>query len=237
MPIQLARALANVESPPPGRLKLYNASNFFDRRAVPPQDLPHIADLARPFGSVTVESHASLVGPPTLEFRALLAGRLEVAIGLETIHPDAMAHLNKRMDLDAFERAAAFVTRHGIDLRVFVLLGAPYVPADLSIEWIVRAVEYASARGAGRIAIIPVRGGNGELERLRQLGHFTPPTLRELELALEQCLGSTAIVTADLWDVARLPACATCRAERVSRLERMNATGRAVPAVECTACA
>jgi uncharacterized Fe-S cluster-containing MiaB family protein len=237
LPIQLSRALASLQFPPPSRRKLYNASNFFDRRAVPPQDLPKIAELARPFGAVTVESHANLVGSATLDFRALLAGRLEVAIGLETIHPDAMAHLNKRMDLGAFERAATFLTRHDIDLRVFVLLGAPYVPADLAIEWTVRAVEYASARGAGRIAIIPVRDGNGELARLRQLGHFTPPTLRELERALEQCLGLTPIVTADLWDVARLPACAVCRTQRVSRLEQMNATGRAAPVVECGACA
>src|SRR5438876_599650 len=46
LPIQLARALEEIEPPLPTRLKLYNASNFFDRRAVPPEDLPRIAELA-----------------------------------------------------------------------------------------------------------------------------------------------------------------------------------------------
>ena len=32
-------------TPIPARLKLYNASNFFDQRAVPVEDLPAIAEL------------------------------------------------------------------------------------------------------------------------------------------------------------------------------------------------
>jgi len=49
------------------------------------EDLPRIAELAAPFGAVTVESHANTVGPLTLEFAALLSGKLEVAVGLETV--------------------------------------------------------------------------------------------------------------------------------------------------------
>jgi len=238
LPTQLARALKALPSPVPDRLKLYNASNFFDRRAVPAEDLPHIADLAAPFATVTVESHANTIGPLTLEFAALLRGRLEVAVGLETIHPVAAAHLNKRLDLDRFDRAAAFLAGHAIDLRAFVLLGAPYVPAEESVEWTVRTVEYAAAQGAGRIAVIPVRGGNGELERLQSLGHFVPPTLVQLETALERCLAlSPAVVSADLWDVERLAACEACRSERVARLRKMNLSGLAQPAVTCSVCA
>lgn len=230
--------LEEVRRPIPERLKLYNASNFFDRRAVPAADLPRIAELAQPFGAVTVESHANTIGDMTLEFAALLSGRLEVAVGLETIHSTAMAHLNKRLDLAGFEGAAGFLAAHDIDLRVFVLLGAPYVPAQESIEWTVRTVEYALARGAGRIAIIPVRGGNGEMERLQALGDFVPPTLIELETALQHCLGfSPAVVTADLWDIERLPACEACRPARVARIRRVNLTGRPEPAVSCPACA
>jgi uncharacterized Fe-S cluster-containing MiaB family protein len=242
LPTQLARALEALPlSPPvPDRLKLYNASNFFDRRAVPAEDLPRIAELAAPFAAVTVESHANTIGPSTLEFAALLRGRLEVAMGLETIHPVAAAHLNKRLDLGRFDRAAAFLTEHDIDLRAFALLGAPYVPAPESIEWTVRTVEYAAANGASRIAVIPVRAGNGELERLAALGHFVPPTLAQLETALECCLALTpAIVSVDLWDVERLPACEACRSERVARLRQLNLRGRAqpIPPVSCSVCA
>lgn len=240
LPIQLARALQDIELPIPQRLKLYNAGNFFDARAVPRQDVPRLAELARPFAAVTVESHASTIGSMTLDFKALLSGRLEVAMGLETIHPVALEHLNKRMDLARFDRAAEFLAAHDVDLRVFVLLGAPYVPVAESLAWTIRSVEYAARRGARRVAIIPVRGGNGELERLQSLGEFVPPTLRELERALEQCraIGSP-VVTADLWDIDRLPGCESCRPQRVARLHTMNLSSnpQAPAPVHCAACA
>lgn len=186
---QLTDVLRTLHPGPPGpdRLKLYNASNFFDRRAVPAGDLPAIAALAAPFASVTVESHANTIGPLTLDFAARIAGRLEVAVGLETIHPAAAAHLNKRLDLTRFEKAARFLSDNDIDLRAFVLLGPPYVPVDESVEWTVRTVEYAVQCGASVVSIIPVRAGNGELERLASLGHFAAPTLTQLEDALDRC--------------------------------------------------
>ena len=240
LPTQLERALESLVSPVPHRLKLYNASNFFDRRAVPAEDLPRIAELAAPFAAVTVESHANTVGPLTLEFAAQLAGKLEVAVGLETVHPAAATLLNKKLDLDRFDRAAAFLAEHGIDLRAFALLGVPYVPAEESIEWAVRTVEYAAARGATRIAVIPVRGGNGEMERLQSLGHFVPPTLAQLETVLERCLAiRSAVVTADVWDIARLSGCESCRPQRVARIQTMNLSPSPAPPppIPCSACA
>jgi uncharacterized Fe-S cluster-containing MiaB family protein len=238
LPAQLRQVLDNLEDLDNlDRLKLYNASNFFDPRAVPPEDLPALADLASPFVGVTVESHANMVGPPVLAFSACIPGRLEVAIGLETIHPVAAAHLNKRMDLPRFDAAADFLGTHEMDLRVFVLVGAPYVAPEESVEWTVRTAEYAARRGAAAIALIPVRGGNGELERLAGQGHFAPPPLRQLEDSLDRCVGlGPAAVAADLWDVDRLPACAKCGPHRVERLRRMNLTGRSEPPVSCGAC-
>ena len=240
LPTQLERALESLASPVPHRLKLYNASNFFDRRAVPAEDLPRIAELAASFAAVTVESHANTVGPLTLEFAALLSGRLEVAVGLETVHPAAAAHLNKQLDIARFDRAAAFLAEHGIDLRAFALLGVPYVPAEESIEWAVRTVEYAAAHGASRVAVIPVRGGNGEMERLQSLGHFVPPTLAQLETVLERCLAiRSTVVTADVWDIARLSGCESCRPQRVARIQTMNlSTSPEPPApIPCPTCA
>lgn len=226
------------EATTPQRLKLYNASNFFDRRAVPAEDLPTIAALAAPFGAVTVESHAQTVGPLALEFKELLSGRLEVAIGLETIHPVAAPLLNKRLDLPRFERAANYVTDNGMDLRVFVLLGAPHIAAEESVEWTARTVEYAVGNGAAMVAIIPVRGGNGEMERLQSLGAFVPPTLRQLETALDSSLAfGSAVVTVDLWDAEQLPGCDVCRRARIERLGRMNLSGLLERAVDCAECA
>lgn len=235
---QVREVLEAHEGAPPDRLKLYNASNFFDARAVPPDDVPAIAALCSSFGAVTVESHASTVGEKTLDFARQIGGRLEVAMGLETIHPKASALINKRLDLSRFDRAARFLEENGIDLRVFVLLGTPHIPVEESVEWTVRTVEYAVSRGADVVSIIPVRGGNGEMERIASSGEFTPPTLAQLEEALERSLtfGRT-VVTADLWDVARLPACEACRAPRIARLGRLNMTGRPEPRPVCEVCA
>ena len=236
---QLERVLASLDGPVPQRLKLYTASNFFDRRAVPREDYTALARLAESFEAVTVESHASTIGEATLDFARMLgAGRsLEVAVGLETIHPRAMAQLNKRLDLAKFDAATRFLAEAAIDLRVFVLLGAPHVPDEESVEWTVRTVAHAVARGAAVASIIPVRGGNGEMERLRALGEFTPPTLSQLEAALDASLslGGT-VVTADLWDVEGLAACDVCRTRRIERLARLNITGRCEPAIACDAC-
>jgi len=234
---QLETVLQTLDGPVPDRLKIYNASNFFDQRAVPSEDLVGIARLAASFEAVTVESHANTIGASTLAFARQISGRLEVAVGLETIHPVAAANLNKRLDLARFDSAARFLSENGVDLRVFVLLGAPYVPAEESVAWTVRTVEHAVERGASVVSIIPVRGGNGEMERLQGLGHFTPPTLSQLEESLDLSLQFTnTVVTADLWDVERLPACEHCRAERVERLRRTNVSGRAELRISCGVC-
>jgi uncharacterized Fe-S cluster-containing MiaB family protein len=71
-------------------IKLYNAGNFFDAQAVPPGDLPRIAALLAPLSSVVVECHPLLVGGRCLEFRDRLRPELQVAMGLETVHPEVL---------------------------------------------------------------------------------------------------------------------------------------------------
>jgi uncharacterized Fe-S cluster-containing MiaB family protein len=145
--------------------------------------------------------------------------------------------LNKRLDLARFDRAAGLLADYGVDLRVFVLLGVPYVDPREAVDWAVRTAEYAARRGATRIALIPVRAGNGEMERLEALGHFVPPRLVQLEAALDRCLElKPVVVEADLWDVDRLAACAQCRSSRIERLRRVNLTGRPEQPVDCSAC-
>jgi hypothetical protein len=87
------------------------------------------------------------------------------------------------------------------------------------------------------VSIIPVRGGNGEMERLRELGAFAPPTLAQLEDSLDRCVvPEGAVVTADLWDVDRLSACETCKSSRIERLARVNLTGVSEPRIGCERC-
>jgi radical SAM enzyme (TIGR01210 family) len=234
---QLETVLQSVQGSLPERLKLYNASNFFDMRAVPAEDLDSIASLASGFESVTVESHANTIGEKTLAFSRKLRGRLEVAIGLETIHPVARERLNKKLDLERFCRAAQILSENHIDMRVFVLLGAPHVPRREAIDWTVRTVQYALQQGAALVSVIPVRSGNGEMERLQALGDFFPPTLSEIEDTMDRCSSlSSAVVSVDLWDAERFSSCDSCRPARVERLNRINLTGAVVSRVACSAC-
>ena len=233
LPAQLRQALAAAGPlPAPAAVKLYNASNFFEPRAVPVEDEDEILALVVPFARVTVECHPRLIGDRCLRFADRLPGRLEVAIGLETVHPEALPRLNKGLTLADFDRAAETLWRAGIGLRAFVLVGCPFVPPEEAVEWAVRSASHAFEQGAERVSLIPVRGGNGALEAL----DFNPPRLDQLEEALERCLALGGIVTSDLWDARRFASCPDCADARLARLERMNLTGRLEARVKCPAC-
>lgn len=238
LPRQLERALAEVgDRSLPDRVKLYNASNFFHPGAVPPEDDEAIVSRLDGISGVTVECHPNLLGDRCLRFAERLDGRLEVALGLETAHRDALAGLGKRMTLEDFDRAAEWLARHGLDLRVFVLVGVPGVPPEERIEWAVRSVRHALGHGARRVVLIPVRPGNGALEELASRGLFRPPTLDDLEAALAAALDDSAgTVVADLWDLELFSGCASCVTARRERLEAMNRTGRRAAPVACPEC-
>jgi archaeosine synthase beta-subunit len=238
IPAQLRAALAEAGPlPRPAAIKLFNASNFFDERAVPEADDEEIAGLLGDFERVTVECHPRRVGERCLRFARRVAGRLELAMGLETIHPEALLRLGKSMTLADFDRAAATLEGAGIAVRAFVLVGAPFVPAVETVEWAVRSAEYAFARGVGRVSLIPVRGGNGALEKLQVGGGFQAPCLEQLEEAFERCLREgQGLVTADLWDARRFATCGECAERRIVRLGEMNRTGEIAPREACGAC-
>ena len=220
------------------RIKLYNASNFFDHRAVPKVDLPRIARLLNEFERVVVECHPRLVGESLFRFADDVGGRLEVAMGLETVHPVAMPLLNKRMSKDDYDRATETLAARHIPHRAFVLLGVPFIPERDAIDWSVVSAAYAIERGAETVTLIPVRGGNGELERLGNEGAFKPPNLLEVESALERALAlpGNAVVQMDLWDLDELSECEDCFARRKQRLERVNLTGVREARIECASC-
>jgi radical SAM enzyme (TIGR01210 family) len=226
LPAQLEGALAGL--PPARQIKLYNSGSFFDARAVPPADHPAIAARVAGFERVIVECHPSLVGEAVPRFRDRLAGRLEVAMGLETAHPQALEKLNKRMTLDLFARAAEFLRREDIALRAFILVQPPFLPDPAEARvWARRSVEFALETGATVAALIPTRGGNGALEALAAAGVFRPPTLATLEAALDDGLAVAQArgrgrVFADLWDLEAFSDCAVCLPARRERLARLN---------------
>lgn len=239
LPRQIARALEPRRgvATRAGVIKLYNASNFFDPRAVPDDDLEAIVEAIAGFERLTVESHPRLVGDRTEKLATAWTGSLEVAMGLETVHPEVLPRLNKRMCLDDFDRAAEWLLERGIAVRAFVLVGLPFVAPREQIDWTVRSVEHAAALGVGRVVLIPLRGGNGAMERLRRRGEWTPPDLDLIEDALESCLRDGGpIVTADTWDLERLALCPACARHRIARLGRINLSGAPEARRACGAC-
>lgn len=219
------------------QIKLYNAGSFFDSRAIPPEDFSAIAAQVRGFERVIVEGHPALIGEAVLRFRDLLTGRLEVAMGLETVEPTVLEKLNKRMTLDRFAKAAEFLRAHDVALRVFVLVKPPFLEESAALEWARRSVDFAFDCGAGVVSLIPTRAGNGALDSLAASGDFAPPKLATFEAAFDHGVGlQRGRVFADLWDLEKFSSCPNCFSTRRERLQEMNARQVVLPRVNCTAC-
>jgi radical SAM enzyme (TIGR01210 family) len=235
IPDQISFALSRL--PPARQIKLYNSGSFFDVHAIPTGDYAAIARLVAPFERVIVESHPSLVGDRCLQFRDLLSPQLEVAMGLETVHPEALERLNKRMTLEQFADAANRLRENTVDLRVFVLVQPPFVHKDEGLYWAERSLDHAFDCDATAVTLIPTRAGNGATDLLARAGTFSPPDLRTVEAALDYGIGlKRGRVFIDLWDIRQVAACEQCREQRISRLETMNYSQSLGEAVRCDAC-
>ncbi len=234
IPKQIDYALSRL--PPARHLKLYNAGNFFDAQAIPPGDFGAIIDRARRFQTVIVENHPRLCDDRVADFQQRLGTELEVAIGLETIHPDVLPRLNKRMNVADFDRAVRLLHAARIPTRAFILLRPPYLSEQEGIDWAIKSLAHAFSAGVRCCSIIPTRAGNGIMERLQIEGHFSPPRLESLievqSRALELQAGR---VFADLWEVERFATCATCCGRQLEALRTMNFSQQsvAVPPCQC----
>ncbi len=236
IPAQIDSAVSQLETWP-GQVKLYNSGSFFDAAAIPLTDYPAIAESVRFAEHVIVESHPRLVGEKTLRLRDLLAGSLEVAMGLETVHPDVLPRLNKKFSLADFSQAAEFLLANQIATRAFILVNPPFLSEEEGIEWSVKSADFAFDCGAEVVSLIPTRSGNGAMNRLLESGEFVPPRLGTLETAQAQALAlRRGRVFADTWDVEQFSQCRSCLEQRRQRLHIANVTQRAQPKVECPAC-
>lgn len=235
IPAQIDFALQRLASA--GHIKLYNSGNFFDGKAVPPSDLRPIAERVRHFQTVIVENHPRLCGPHCGEFQQLLGTQLEIALGLETSHEPTLATLNKQMTTADFARACRTLLAQNIRIRAFVLLRPPGLSEQAAIEQAIESVRFAFGCGVSCVTVIPVRAGNGILDRLQQSGHFSAPALRSLEAVLEETLGwKQGRVFADTWDAAQFADCAACSDTRIRRLQTMNLTQHCPDVEECSHC-
>lgn len=186
-------------------LKLYNASNFFDRRAVPPEDDAALLERSRPFRKLVVESHARMLGRRCLAYAEAMEGRLQVAIGFESAHPGVLEKIGKEVTTSDLRRAGAFLARASIGLRAFVLIGAPFLKRAERPEWTRRTCELALEAGAEQVVLIPLRASPGQLDRLVAAGEAELPDLAEVEETVDLCAPlAPQRILLDTWDLARL---------------------------------
>lgn len=236
IPRQIDYALSRLPTRPQ-QVKLYNSGSFFDPAAIPQADYAVVAQQVSFAAQLVVESHPRLIGESAVKLRDLLRPSLEVAMGLETVHPEVLPRLNKNLTLSAFAKAASYLRRHGITVRAFVLLKPPFLNEAEGLEWAIKSAKFAFDSGVEVVSLIPTRTGNGALDRLRDTGEFAPPRLPTLERALETVLElRRGRVFADTWDLEQFSACPTCFEQRRQRLHQMNRQQTIPAKIGCRLC-
>ncbi|MGH2644773.1 MAG: hypothetical protein ACRDE2_12540, partial [Chitinophagaceae bacterium] len=195
-----------------------------------------IIERIHTYERVIVENHPKLCNKACVKFSEKLDGKLEIAMGLETIHPNVFPKLNKQFTPEDFKEATAFLKDHGIDIRVFILLNPPFLTdRDENVKWALRSIQFAFENGAGCCSVIATRPGNEAMQTLQKQGQYVPPTLDVLEEVFEKALSfSCGRVFVDTWDIDFLSHCSHCFQARKQRLEKMNMNQKIYPQVSCS---
>jgi radical SAM enzyme (TIGR01210 family) len=240
VPVPAGAILAQIEwalsqMPEAKHLKLYNSGSFFDQRAIAQQDYQRIASLIEHFDTVIVEAHPNLINEKCLRFRDLLKPELEVAVGLETAHPEVLQKLNKQMTLEDFRKGISYLVNNDIRSRAFILLRPPFMSESEGIYWAKKSIDLAFETGVDCCTIIPVRPGNGAMDLLMKSGDFKVPAIRSLESVLDYGISlGKGRVFADVWDLKLFSTCGSCLDKRTERLIKMNLQQKLMPHVSCT---
>ena len=233
IPQQIELALEQL--PTTQHIKLYNSGNFFDPKAIPPKDYEAIAQQLKGFSTVLVENHPALVNRKVVDFRDKLKADIQVAMGLETVHPAVLPKLNKQMTLADFADAVNFLIKHDISSRSFILLRPPFLSEAEGVEWCKKSIDFSFDAGVECCAVIPTRSGNGALEQLAKEGYFHSPHIRSLEEVLDYGISlKKGRVFADLWDLEQFSQCDICFEDRKLRMHHMNLQQIFGPKISCS---
>ena len=208
IPHQIDIALSTL--PSDGQvIKLYNSGNFFDAKAIPPKDYEEIAKRIAKYDRVILENHPKLCDDRVLSFTRYLPDSMavELALGVETIHPIWLEGLNKSMTIDDVEQATHWAHGQGFDVRAFLLLHAPTiskesddqakVPLETMRSWTLRSVEWVQKMGFTAATLIPLR------PELLPKGTGIAPSLKEIERTASQAkkIADRMRLFVDCWDL------------------------------------
>jgi archaeosine synthase beta-subunit len=232
IPNQIKWALKQM--PKVKHLKLYNNGSFFDKKAIPEEDYENISVLIGQFETIIVESHPKFINERCLQFDNLIKAKLEVAIGLETIHPEIIKKLNKKMTLNEFKSSVEFLSKNNIKSRAFILLKPPFLSETEAVYWAKQSINFAFQTGVGCCTVIPVRPGNGAMDSLLENGDFSLAAIKSLETVLEYGIKQNkGNVFADVWDLQLFSNCDNCLKESIKRITKMNLYQKITEHIKC----
>ena len=196
--------------------------------AIPSEDYPEIASLISGYKRVIVENHPRIGRKNIIPFKELIDAKLEIAIGIETVHPEVLPKLNKKVTVRDIEEAARFCINNGIDLRGFILFNPPFITDPFEIRhWCLEAVKFAFDNGFSAVTIIPVRTGNGLMEVLEKQGDYVKPALSDLEDVFDAAMHiGSGRVFLDTWDLEVFSDTPGTFFKRKERIEKMNLSQR-----------
>lgn len=233
IPNQIEWALKQM--PAAKHLKLYNSGSFFDKKAIPEEDYGQIASLVNGFETVIVESHPKFINDRCLRFKDMIKPELQVAIGLETVHPEILLKLNKQMTLEDFRSSVHYLTQNKISSRAFILLRPPFMSETEGVYWAKKSIDFAFKAGVECCTVIPVRAGNGAMDLLMEKGDFSLPNIHSLEMVLEYGINlNVGRVFADVWNLDLFSNCKKCIDQRTGRLTEINLGQHITSRVNCS---
>ncbi len=212
LPAQLENALSlhrarqsSFGLPADTAVKLYNASNFFEARAVPAGDDEEMLRQLEGYRQAIVECHPKMIGERAISVIAGSPVPVQVAMGLETSDADLLRRLDKRARPEDFRAAAEHLHAAGASLRVFLLVGLPAASREEMTAGVMRSVDYALDLGAEVISLIPLRPTTEAMRAARRAGELPPVDRGLLDELSEQAAGRAkatgAVVLVDPWDL------------------------------------
>ncbi|HEX9638042.1 MAG TPA: hypothetical protein VGB99_10935 [Acidobacteriota bacterium] len=232
-PLGPERARAQLETAlPPGQalpwgLKLYNGSSFFEPRSIEPAAQELLLERAARCERIVVESRPEF-GAQALAAARRWPDRLEVALGLEVADDGWLHRLGKRTTAGAYFATAAELSRAGIAVRAFVLLGLPGLDPAAALELCLQTLEACAERGIGSVSILPTAATTQALRRAQARGDFAPPAMTSVFAAARRALDLGLLTRIDLSFHFAPLGCDRCRAV----CQALNQSG-ALPELSC----
>lgn len=159
-------------------LKIFTSGSFFDPIEIDPSLQQSIIErVLKGYGSLVVESRPEYI-PKVVDHLKRYAGRIQIAIGLESTNPEILKHsVNKNYDFDDFKAAASLLRNNGISVRSYLLLKPPFLTEKEAIDDAIDSARMI-APYSDFVSINPMNIQRGTLvERMFREGNYRPPWL------------------------------------------------------------